>query len=219
MSDAAPGKTGERGVATRRRGKAMREILLSSSIKLVALQGYAATTTQAVLDDAGVSRGSLLHQFPTRDLLMVATAHEAMSRMLAAVESGLLRHGDLLKGMMDFPNILWRVQNDLPALAFTEIQLASRWDSSLQEGLKGAMAAVSELTSGNVRQIAEQYAMEDLPGLLNEVYLLIAATQGLAIGRDLAGNKNMVAASVLLLKERFVAALQARLSTASSHGN
>ena len=70
-----------------RRGLATREILLSSAIKLVALHGYAATTTQTVLDDAGVSRGSLLHQFPTREELMVAAAEEAMARMLAAGQS------------------------------------------------------------------------------------------------------------------------------------
>lgn len=211
LSDLASARQGERSVATRRRGKATREILLSSAIKLVALHGYAATTIQAVLDDAGVGRGSLLHQFPTRDLLIVATAEEAMARMLAAVESGLLRHGDLLNGMIDFPNILWRVQNDLPALAFTEIQLASRWDSSLEDGLKGAMATVNELTSDKIRLVAQQYAIDDLPGFLNEVYLLIAATQGLAIGRDLVGNKALTAGSLALLKDRYVAALRSRL--------
>lgn len=189
----------------------MREILLSSAIKLIALHGYAATTTQAVLDDAGVSRGSLLHQFPTRDLLMVAAGEEAMARMLDAVEAGLLRHGDLLKGLMDFPNILWRVQTDLPARAFTEIQLASRWDMVLEDGLKRAMATVNELTTSKVMAVAEHYAIRDLPGLLNEIYLLISATQGLAIGRDLVGDKAMTTASLAILKERFVAALKDRL--------
>lgn len=197
-----------------RRGLATREILLSSAIKLVALHGYAATTTQTVLDDAGVSRGSLLHQFPTREELMVAAAEEAMARMLAAVESGLLRHSDLLRGLMDFPNIIWRVQNDIPARAFAEIQLASRWDAGLGVGLKGAMSTVNELTSDKIRVVAEQYEIADLPGFLNEVYLLIGATQGLAIGRDLIGDKTMVTASLALLKDRFVASLRSRLSAA-----
>lgn len=204
-------KSGVRASAKTKRGQAMRDILLSSTIKLIALHGYAATTTQAVLDDAGVSRGSLLHQFPTRDLLMVAAAEEAMTRMLAAVEAGTVRHGDLLKGLMDFPNILWRVQTDLPARAFTEIQLASRWDAVLEEGLKGAMATVNQLTTSKVVTVAEQYAIHDLPGLLDEIYLLIGATQGLAIGRDLVGDKTMTAGALALLKERFVAALKARL--------
>lgn len=194
----------------------MRDILLSSTIKLVALHGYAATTTQAVIDDAGVSRGSLLHQFPTRDLLMVAAAEEAMTRMLAAVEAGTTRHGDLLKGLLDFPNILWRVQTDIPARAFTEIQLASRWDPVLEEGLRGAMATVNELTSGKVRIVAERYAIHDLPGLLHEIYLLISATQGLAIGRDLIGDKAMTTTSLALLKERFGTALKERITQAVS---
>lgn len=203
--------TGTRNVATRRRGKATREILLDSAIRLVALHGYAATTTQAVIDAAGVSRGSLLHQFPTRDVLMVAIAEAAMARMLAAVEEALHAHGDLLAGMIDFPDILWRVQNDLPARAFTEIQLASRWDAALEAGLQRAMATASALTSDRVRQFAEQHAIRDLPGLLHEIYLLITATQGLAIGRDLTGDKALAAAARALLKARFAAALQSRL--------
>jgi hypothetical protein len=62
-----------------------------------------------------------------------------------------------------------------------------------------------------VMQVAEQFAMNDPLGLLNEVYLLIAATQGLAIGRDLTGNKTLATASLALLKERFVVALRGRL--------
>lgn len=197
--------------AKTRRGQAMRDILLSSAIKLIALHGYGATTTQAILDDASVSRGSLLHQFPTRDLLMVATAHEAMMRMLVAVETGITRHGDLLKGLMDFPNILWRVQTDLPARAFTEIQLASRWDPVLEDGLKGAMATVNALTTSKVVTVAAEYAIRDLPRLLNEIYLLISATQGLAIGRDLIGEKALTSGALAILKDRFVAALQEQL--------
>jgi AcrR family transcriptional regulator len=203
-----------RNVATRRRGKATREILLTSAIRLVALHGYAATTTQAVIDAAGVSRGSLLHQFPTRDLLMVAIAEEAMARMLAAVEDALLVHDDALAGMIDFPDILWRVQNDLPARAFSEIQLASRWDEGLEQGLRRAVRSATTLTSGKVRQFAAQYAIRDLPGLLQEYYLLIAATQGLAIGRDLTGDETLATAARALLKARFAAALQARLPDA-----
>ncbi|BEV01138.1 TetR/AcrR family transcriptional regulator [Novosphingobium olei] len=202
---------GERTGAKTRRGQAMREILLSSAIKLIALQGYAATSTQAVLDDAGVSRGSLLHQFPTRDLLVAAAGEEAMVRMMGSVEAGLLRHGDLLRGLMDFPNILWRVQNDLPARALTEIQLASRWDPLLEEGLRRAMANVNSLTSAKVMTVAEQYGLSDLSGLLTEIYLLISATQGLAIGRDLIGDKVLTTASLALLKERFVSAVKARM--------
>jgi len=206
-------RIGNGGSAKTKRGQAMREILLSSAIKLTALHGYAATTTQAVLDDAGVSRGSLLHQFPTRDQLMVATAEEAMKRMLDAVETGMARHGDQLKGLMDFPNILWRVQTDLPARAFTEIQLASRWDPVLEESLRGAMTKVNSVTSNKVITVAKQYEIHDLPGLLSEIYLLISATQGLAIGRDLVDDKAMFTASLGILKDRFVAALKERLQS------
>ena len=74
------------------------------------------------------------------------------------------------------------------------------------------MATFSALTTAKIRIVAEQYAIRDLPGFLNEIYLLISATQGLAIGRDLTEDKTMTAASLALLKERYVAALKDRIA-------
>ena len=67
--------------ALTKKGNATRKALLDSTIELIASTGYAATTTQAVLDHSGISRGSLLHQFKTREHLMVAAALEAVERM------------------------------------------------------------------------------------------------------------------------------------------
>ncbi|RZM19704.1 MAG: hypothetical protein EOP67_56920 [Sphingomonas sp.] len=103
------------------------------------------------------------------------------------------------------------MQNDLPARAFTEIQLASRWDAALEEGLQRAMATARALTGDKVRQFAERHAIRDLPGLLHEIYLLIAATQGLAIGRDLTGDTALATAALALLRTRFAEALHQRL--------
>ena len=64
-----------------------RQTLLDSTIALIASTGYAATTIQAVLDRSGISRGSLLHQFKTRDALMVAAGEEAVMQMFDAAQA------------------------------------------------------------------------------------------------------------------------------------
>jgi len=102
--------------------------------------------------------------------------------------------------------------DDLPARAFMEIQLASRWDSTLAVGLKKTMATITALTTGKVVEVAERHAMRDVPGLLNEFYFLISATQGLALGRDLVDDKAMVTASLAILKDRFATAIKERLA-------
>lgn len=195
----------------RRKGEATRQILLSSAIQLVATRGYAATTVQAVLEHAGVSRGTLLHHYPTRDQLMVATADEAMARMLAGIRDGLSRHADPLKGMADYPNILWRIQNDLPARAHTEIQLASRWDAGPGEGLRKAVADMTDLVISNMEELAAQTGLTDVAGLICEIYILISATQGMAINRNLARDRAQASAALALLRERFVGALRDRM--------
>lgn len=195
---------------------AMRQVLLASCVKLVATRGFAATTTQAVLDDTGVSRGSLLHQFPTRELMMVATAEEALARMTAATEAVLLRDGDTLRGLMEYPDNLWRIQNDLPARAMVEIQLASRWDVGLQAGLTQAMAEVNDMIVEKIGLVAQHYGISDVPGLLQELFLLLTATQGLAINRELTKDATLIPAALVILQDRFVAALKSRLPGAGA---
>ena len=198
-----------RGARVTSRGKATRDILLSSAIKLVALNGYGATTIQAVLDDTGISRGSLLHQFPNREMLMVAAAEAAMALMLAAIEAGLQRYASLMQGVLDFPAIMWRVQNDLPARAFTEIQLASRWEVGLADKLRPAMGVMDSLLGSKIAEFAKAHRIEDVGRLSEEFYLLISATQGLAIGRDLVAERTRTTAALSLLRDRFVTAIRA----------
>jgi AcrR family transcriptional regulator len=58
-----------------------RDRILAAAVSCLAEEGYAATTTSRIQALAGVSRGSLLHQFPSRDdLLIAAVQHLAEQR-------------------------------------------------------------------------------------------------------------------------------------------
>ena len=58
-----------------------RERILAAAVACLAEEGYAATTTSRIQARAEVSRGSLLHQFPARDdLLIAAVQHLAQER-------------------------------------------------------------------------------------------------------------------------------------------
>ena len=54
------------------RGAATREHLLTVATALFAERGYEATSIEAVLQEAGVSRGSLYHHFKGKDVLFEA---------------------------------------------------------------------------------------------------------------------------------------------------
>lgn len=57
----------------------MRQRLLDATVELVAERGYAATTTVQVAERAGVSRGALLHHFPSKNDLVIAAVEQVMT--------------------------------------------------------------------------------------------------------------------------------------------
>ena len=65
-----------------------RERILTAAVTCLADEGYAATTTSRIQELAGVSRGSLLHQFPSRDDLLIAAVQHLGEQRTAELEGG-----------------------------------------------------------------------------------------------------------------------------------
>lgn len=72
------------------RSRATRERLLSSTVDLLATQGWAATTVAKVAEEAGVSRGAAQHHFPTREALFTAVIEQMYETMTAEVGDALV---------------------------------------------------------------------------------------------------------------------------------
>jgi AcrR family transcriptional regulator len=186
--------------------------LLDSAIAVIAERGYSQATTQAVIDHSGFSRGSLLFQFPNRLELMVATAKEALRRTLSEIDQGMAAHSrDARAALVAYPDILWRVQNEAPAIATTEIELASRWDEDLLARLKDVIRDVDAHVASHLVQLADQSELADLVGFKTEIAVLINFTQGLAINARLAPKSEMVATAMAVARQHYLDALQSRL--------
>ncbi len=175
-----------------KKGGATRATLLDSTIMLLATTGYAATTTQAVLDHSGLSRGSLLHQFRTREALMVAAAEEAVERMFVGTQEKLAAAGETIEALRQYPYALWEVQNEPPARAYAELQLASRWELGLQAELRRTVKAVNERLSREIREAAEFLGLGDAGKLMVETGALISAMQGLAVSSTLVEDEQRI---------------------------
>ncbi|QCQ90241.1 TetR/AcrR family transcriptional regulator [Rhodococcus sp. SGAir0479] len=65
------------------RSAATREKLLDATIELLVEAGYSGTSSQAVTKRAGVSRGAQLHQFPTKESLVVAAVGHLVDKRMA----------------------------------------------------------------------------------------------------------------------------------------
>ena len=70
------------------RGEATRSQLLAIATRMFAERGYEDTSVEAVLREAGVSRGSLYHHFASKEALFEAVAEEVETSVGAQTSSG-----------------------------------------------------------------------------------------------------------------------------------
>ena len=80
-----------------------RERILAAAVECLAEEGYAATTTARIQARSGVSRGSMLHQFPSKDALLLA----AMARLVEVRRAELEARADRLDDVGDAVEALW----------------------------------------------------------------------------------------------------------------
>jgi AcrR family transcriptional regulator len=193
------------------RGQITRERLLECSIELIAETGYANTTTQAILDRSSLSRGSLLHQFSTRHELMVASGRWALEKMLDTMRQKIARSSSPLEGMFLYPDMMWESMIENPALAFYEIQMASRWDVDLLNGLRSAMADAELYIEATVRALGRKYQMVDVEGYLVDLSVVNDSLPNLAARRALTREPSRIDNEREKIKAWHTHALNSRL--------
>lgn len=77
---------GEVALARQARGERSRSAALNAAIAILTNSGYAALTTRATQEASGLSRGSFLHHFPTREDLLAGTIEELVERRAARAQ-------------------------------------------------------------------------------------------------------------------------------------
>ena len=168
------------------RGEATRGQLIAIATRMFAERGYEDTSIEAVLREAGVSRGSLYHHFPSKEALFEAVAEEvetSVGAQTVAAASGsegsveALRAGFLawirLAGdpvvqrilLIDGPSVLgwerWRAMEERHALgAITLVVQAAAPQARLRPELADTLAHV---LLASVNEVALLVARSDDP--------------------------------------------------------
>lgn len=98
--------------------------------------GYSETSIQRVQERAGVSRGALMHQFATKEDMIV----ETLARLLAPTRSGRApadaRRNTVARGISvedDLLGLWFKVVNSPQGRAVVEILVAARTDAALRD--------------------------------------------------------------------------------------
>jgi len=197
------------------RTAAMRKRLIEAAIECLGRLGYGATTLQVVIDEAGVSRGAVLHHFPTKVDLMIAVAEYAagkqdrqVRRLLAETKPGMERY-------LAITNATWDAMVRPPAIALLEIMLGSRSDPELGERFPAVIQALESKQSEDVWREAEGVGITDREAVEAMVLLHNAAMRGLAL--DLMFSKDAKRSdSAMVLLQRYKRYLTGFLLTQGS---
>jgi AcrR family transcriptional regulator len=155
----------ERTAATRGR-------ILDATVETLLELGYRATTTQEVNRRAGVSRGALLHHFPTRESLVVAAVSHLVEQRLEEILSRPRTGDEDLEILVEaFSGPLFE--------AALELWVAARTDESLRTALIPLERKVNDALAVACNELlGDRYHPTELE-------LSIELARGLAVSRIL----------------------------------
>ncbi|PKP81440.1 MAG: hypothetical protein CVT79_10105 [Alphaproteobacteria bacterium HGW-Alphaproteobacteria-18] len=166
---------------TTRRGEETRRQLIQAAIECLCEKGYAATSIEAVMERAGVSRGSVLHQFPTRIALISAAVEAAMEIMMAHTRD---RMRDLPGAQAQYRamcDLFWETQKIPEGAAVTEALLASRWDGALAEALRPVATRIEAEIDQDTRATALAAGVKDVEACTVHARVLILTLRGITL--------------------------------------
>lgn len=210
LSRVAPkGIFDEDGGWQRRKSAQTRIAILEAALKCLAEIGYARTTTKVVADAAGVSRGAMLHHYPTkRGLVEQAAAYAFFKRMQRNfAEFRKLtekERADELAGVM----LHWKNLHTLEYRAYLELCIAARTDKELRGILDPIAARFDEIQLTEFPKVYPGWA--GIPRQLTLANdLMVALMDGLLLnhmrwqGPDRAENvRKLLARMLFMLRTR-----------------
>lgn len=156
-----------------------RDRILDAAVNILVEQGSARTTTLEVQRKAGVSRGALLHHFPTHASLLSATVEGLVRRN----EQSVLESLERLEGLSDAVEKAIRVlaiATVQPAyLAELELWAVSRTDPELRATLLEAERNARKESERVVKKLFD--ASSDNPAQASVVAMTMEFLRGLAL--------------------------------------
>jgi AcrR family transcriptional regulator len=166
------------------RSTATQNLLLDATIGCLVDLGYAGTTTTAVCQRAGVSRGAQLHHYPAKAQLVAAAIERLFER----------RHTEFRESLEAQPNLglalerLWEIYTSDTFYAWAELLVASRTDAGLRKRLRKVDDAFFTQAVLTCRQLLGVETGQDarIGGLAR---LTLCVLDGLALNHTLGGRE------------------------------
>lgn len=184
------------------RTASMRARLIDAAVDCLNRLGYSATTLATIAEAAGVSRGGMLHQFPSKVDLMLAVVAYASGFDERSSQPPALNDDDddKLAYFMSRTDLTWRMLTQAPAMAKLEIMMAARSDKVLAAKLPAMFNAIEIVRRERMWALAQEVGVQDREAIEAMVGLHMAAMRGLAMELLVTGDTAEVERSFALLK-------------------
>lgn len=174
-----------------------RTLILDAAVVCFYELGYANTTTDNIARQAGVSRGAMLHHFPTRfDLIKAAVLHINQTRLAwfseeeTKVQQGA-EHSRIEEGIDTY----WSQLNTPAFVVFHELKVAARTDKELEKVLIPALKEFDQAFYEAVCRIFPDLALSEafVRGNYLTTYLLEGMAAAKMIDASPVPDKKMIA--------------------------
>lgn len=165
-----------------------RRRILDAAVEALINFGYAGATTLRIQELAGVSRGRLLHHFPSRDALLIAAVQHLASVRIAALGAREDWPADPRRRIDDAIDAMWETFQQPYFWAAMELWLAARHSDTLREELLPYERQLGAMS----RRATDALFGDDLisrPGFRELSDLLFTSMRGVALSYALDPHK------------------------------
>ena len=182
------------------RSAATRKQILDATIGCLETVGYGAVTNILVAEAAGVSRGAMMHHFPTRQTLLVAAVEYAYGRLKAHRIETLSKLAPGLPRYRAVIDLAWATARMPEGVASNEIRIGSRSDPEIRKAVTPIMSQISDDYGRLVGRLAREaglFVNDEVQGLTATTAMAIRA---LAVSTFTYPRPKMVENVLLTLK-------------------
>jgi AcrR family transcriptional regulator len=175
--------------------------ILDAAIECLATHGYARTTTQLIAETAGISRGAMLHHYPTKGALIAAIIAYCFYRRMQMLAEGVRRLSETQR-IEEFAGLelLWNSYFTPEHRAYLELNIAARTDAEVRAiFVPQARRFSRHWRAGGVRIFPEWAGDLDRLGRASD--LVEAVLEGLALNKEVWNSPERVARMRAFLRQ------------------
>lgn len=195
-----PAKQAERKTWQQTKSENTRTLILDAAVRCFYEQGYANTATESIAAVAKVSRGAMLHHFPTRfDLVRATVEHLSRQRLeIFEAQETEAQRGAVYTRVEEGIDAYWEQLNTPVFVVFQELIVAARTDKELEKALKPALEAFEVARHETTKRIFPDLALSEAFSRAN--YLTRFLLDGMAVANRIDSPKVPVEKMLLWLK-------------------